>query len=519
MISVIIVDDEVLIREGLKMTIPWQEYGFEIVGEAENGEEAFELYQKLRPDVVISDIRMADMSGLELLNKIREISQTTEFVIISGYSSFDYAQEAIADNVFAYILKPFKDDEIIDVMERLKKKINRERNLNEKKTIMQEDILGILLHESMTAPQEVDRVCAEQGINIPKSNYIVAALQIDKVSELSNLNNITTVFLKTINYIISLEEYYIMYSRIDKANIIMAIFTDEPDYLRIYEMLLSIKNRFFSLTEKTITIGVSGFFHKISMLSRAYNQATTALSQKTFMGNDRIIDYIEISSAGNETLVLSENVLKGIIENIKNGVDNEKIIEPLEEYFCGLKSVGKLNIEAVKSSITELAILILHLIVKNEQTMESLFGRVLLPVVEIQNMELISEIKEYIYYIIDKARNHSDVSKIYSYSAAVRKIVLYMMENYAKAITAESVAQEFYMSPYHLMHIFKKETGKTFNEYLSEYRINIAQELLKTGKYRVYEVAYLVGYKNARHFSKKFKNITGKSPSDNKGAE
>lgn len=124
MISLLIVDDDEWILKGLKSVINWNEYGFQIIGEAPDGETAYEKILSLKPDVVITDIVMPNLTGLELIDKVMKESTKTEFVILSGYAEFSYAKKACQLGAFDYLLKPLEKEDLLDVLERLRQKYN-----------------------------------------------------------------------------------------------------------------------------------------------------------------------------------------------------------------------------------------------------------------------------------------------------------------------------------------------------------------------------------------------------------
>lgn len=521
MYRVLIADDEELMREGLSATVPWNTYGFEVVGVAKSGEEAVELYDKLKPNLVITDIVMQDMNGLELIAEIKKRNLETEFIIISAYSDFDYVKKALENQVYTYLLKPFNDTEMEKALCGVKDKLMAAeiRNNAQKYGYDKVEVLFKMLYEaehSKMPAKNISIICKDYNIKLPDNEYIIATIQIDNSTELKEWDSVHIMLLDAIDYYISTSKNYILRSRIDKANIVMLIYLGDDDkgYSYVYSALDAIRNTFHTETGRTVTIGISGVAKSLNMIGRIYHQSVKAVERKVLNENNKIIEYIEYKSEI-ITPVLSESEVKDILDGIKSTIDTDKALEPLHNYFNMIEKMDNIDIDIVKNSMAELSILAIKTGIKNIQIMKNLFGHTVSPVSEIQSLEFLSDIKRYVLSILYKIYENREIANMYaSYSPKVRNAILYIMENYAKDITAETAGKELYISGYHLMHIFKKETGKTFNEYLSEYRIHIACELIRSGKYKIYETGELVGYKNPRHFSKKFKSITGKKPSE-----
>lgn len=518
--KVMIVDDEALVREMLRKTVPWEEHGFEVIGEAACGEEALSVFEKAVPDIVITDIVMGDMTGLDLIEEIKKRSAKTEFIILSGFDDFKYAKRAIENGIFAYLLKPLKEHEILEAILHLREHIEHKQNtdhaLAKYDSYKRNELLYKLLQTGPLDKKGADTVCKQYNLQLPANNYLIAIFQLDRCKDNTDRHNAFLALNERIEYHVSMDEHYILNCRMDESNVVLMIFTSENEriFSKIEKLLCDMKHDFNELTGYGVTIGISGVCRNLSMINRAYRQALSAVSQKALLGGNRIIDFTLLKTDGMMTPAMPDDTMDAVIKGIKNRRPVGEIQALIEEYFAQVEALEEIDLSIVKNSILELCILILREVVRNSHFMVKTFGRMLKPTIEIQEIELITELKNYVTEMIGRVYQSEEIGKLTGYSMKVQQIIQYMMDHYAKPITVQSVADEFHITTYYLMHMLKRETGKTFNEYLSEYRMSVANTLLQSGKYKIYEVCYMVGYNDTRHFSKKFKSIMGKKPSD-----
>lgn len=350
MLRVLIIDDDYWVRCGMRKTIPWEEYGFTIVGEAADGVEGLELYKNLRPEIVITDIKMENGNGLELIKNIRALGGNTDIIILSGYKEFEYAQQAIVYGVKFYLLKPIKND----------------------------DLIGALLSVRDGRPAESSAAEAARGASV----------------------------------------------------------------------------------------AVGGF------------------------SND------EISKA-------ASSIRK---------VDYDATISIIDKYFAQIDETANINIPVLQTNILEFVILITHSVLGSKAKREQIFGADFNPAHEIQKLATCSALHDFTVKFINKIYENPNLVLDYTYRPEIQQAIAIIMFRYKEPLTVSDVAAELFISSSYLMYLFKKETGKTFNTFLTEYRINTAIELIKLGKYKIYEISEMVGYKNPAYFIKQFKRTTGKAP-------
>lgn len=398
MIKMIVIDDEFLVRVGIKETISWHEYGVEIVGEAPNGKSGLELVKALQPDIIITDIKMPVMDGLELVKRIKELNYENEIIILSGYKDFEYAKDTLENGAFSYLLKPIDNKELIEKVLSAIKKLNEERNTKNFIENLRADIPAI-------------------------KNKIVQDILIENIEKDAIKEKLTLYDIKID------DEGVVVYCKLDELN-------NEKDGKKREEALLSLYNNLHDRFKEKATSFYSD------------------LTKENF--------YLICSMTSDES------------EKICNEVINEYAKTNLVVVSLGISTYKSLSMlsDAYKKAkeLTENKLYPLINTVANE----------LHP--SINNNPLIIQAMEYI------------------------------AQNYSRNITVKMVADSLYVSESHLMHLFKDSINKTFNECLTDYRIMIAKQLLASRKFKVYEIAELVGYNDSKYFSQIFKKRVGLSP-------
>ncbi|MCK9478964.1 MAG: response regulator [Firmicutes bacterium] len=523
MIKVLIVDDEYLVRKGIRETIDWNAYGFEIVGEAVNGIEGYEQYLKFKPDIIITDIRMKKMDGLQLIRKLRETACfDAEIVILTAFDEFNYVREALDGGAGAYILKPIKEQELITIMQKLKSRLTERRqqhdaleSMKSREFLMRDSFIIGLLEGSISDPAQIESQCALFGIHLPENEYTVASIKVDNF-ETNDLSGTHRALCDVIEYVSNmLDSIRSITCKVADGHTIQLIYYHDDHYKwlqsstsLLVNYLSAIKEQFEAATGMTLSIGYSMGHMGTAQLHDAYREAKKALSYKKFVGDNVIIDYTSVPSFMSSALVIPNNTVNEILSLIKTGA-KEKALEVVNEIFFKMKKIPIADVESIKDVILEMIIVLLRSAFKNVEEINLIYGRTLVPAVELRKLETVDDVEKWtnavITRMLDANTGHND-------SKRVQEIKAIIARDYDQPLTVEQVAEELHISTYYLMHLFKDETGKTFNQCLTEYRIERAKHLMQAFNYKIYEIAELVGYKDATYFSYIFKKHTGMTP-------
>ncbi|HZK70539.1 MAG TPA: response regulator [Clostridia bacterium] len=520
--KLLIVDDDLQIRTGLKEGIDWGKLEIDEVFIAENGIEAIKLYEENLPQIVITDIRMPGLDGLELSREIRKFSEATKIIIISGYSEFEYAKKALQLGVTDYLLKPVKIAELKKLVTTTKDKViealKREEEEKEQKYLCNErlieDVLSGNIYEGKLIVDSFKKC-----LNMDVYGEIECLLfEIDRyvsVTKHLTYEQKKVIYLNIKSLIINLldEKKVIIQQRLDK---LVAIFVTNTNFSRERQTAKLIElhkalNR--SLKEQfgiSVSIGV-GTPSSIINLSKIYQQSVQALSHKLYVGMESIIFF-------NDILINTENkYVEGVNEKeLKEAISRYNYIgisAQISEKFECLKTLCSADRNLIKDVCADLKSILIRTVKDEGINFEGLFGNNMSLFDDIESFETIDEYKEWIlnvYYIV--ITGLSDMSGI-KHNTLMLKAAEYIKKNYNRNLTTEELSEHIQKNSNYFSHLFKKEFGVSFIEYLNKVRINEAKNLMKTTSLLAYEIAEKVGFQDYKYFTQVFKKLEGFSPS------
>ncbi len=523
MYKVFLADDEIVVREGIRNNFPWDETDFSLVGEASDGEMALSMLQDIKPDILITDIRMPFMDGLALCRALSATMPWMYIIIISGYDDFAYAKEAISIGVKEYLLKPVSSQELRKVLARMADGIRAEKQqqanlrlyrdqLASSTELLKQKLLSDLI--SGVPESEIIRRARALHTGLTAKRYLVMVIDPGKVAaQMEDLRSAESVILRLANnsggaaFMCQLQGRFVL--------LIMG--DDDADVEeRTYGLAQSVK---YDIERNTalkpmVTIGTTvNFLYKVP---ESYREACTLLSTMVELekGNQdrRILGVLDIAPA--ESLSLMDVKMPKMYERLRhaNRADIDGI---LDEYF------GEIGESAVKSKlfINYLfvdIVLVASRIVRDcggvpQDVIPAAFqpeGKTAVTVGVDDTLELAKE-------VIGKALEFRDEQGSERYGVLIRKAKAYIGEHYANPeLTLRQVANEVALSNNHFCTIFSQETGVTFTEYITMLRIEKAKELLRDQQMRTSDVAASIGYNDPHYFSYLFKKYMDMSPRD-----
>jgi two-component system response regulator YesN len=527
MYNAIIVDDERIVLEGLQKTFKWEEYGFRICGLAENGEEALNILKTTNCHLVVTDIRMPDMDGLELARIIKDRYPYTHVIVISAYSDFEYAQQAIRFGVSGYLLKPLKDTELGELLLRVKAdleliklmeltKINSSLNLN--KTVLnhisQEAILRRLLDGDLGEGFDVNRYLYGQEWSFLIESFRIALCNVEFIEP-----STASLFRKlAINTGLScLEEMNI--PAIEHSGFIV-IFLDEgrkeqrkknQKLLNNYKQSFEIELEKLCLAKFSITIGVSNLYINNVNLKKGFNEALCSYKHKYFLGTDNIIFYEDLDFK--DYSVLSGEECTNIIDNIINIIfvgEENQLLEEVQNLFLHIEKQGDFTVKDINTKIIEVYFNISNAIkIINTSDIFTADGDI---INEIQTLTSFKHLKK---WFKDKIINLYKIARQYSYddsSWMVQKAMYYVKANISKKITLDDISEHLHVNASYFSSTFKKNTGQNFIDYVTESKIQEAKHLLLSSTLKIKEISSKVGYNDYSYFCKVFKGIVNMTP-------
>lgn len=531
MIKVIIVDDEPLVRIGLKSLIQWEANGLSIEGEASNGKEAIELFNTCKPDIVVTDIKMPIMDGIELIKEASGMKNRTQFIVLSCFSDFEYVKEAMRLGAADYLIKSdIKPKQLLEVLSKVKSKIEEHRIVSEKENVINDSINKsiALLKESfikdLISGSLKDDIEIQEKINFFKIrlfavNLILMKIKLNDFDDIRKIYNDKNEKMLRITVINITEEIIpVRYNReviADKSdeyilllNLVESDGTDYKDEInKLHRNLIKTIKDYLNIS---ISIGISIPFNGFRNMGRAYDEATKAVDARFFKGKDCVIfaENLERETSYQITYDLCQNSEKAI-GSYAEAMNSVGCINKVNELFNDL-SKGITDENSIRKLYLRIIEVVIASIPKRPSSMNS--GKT--PYEEILALETFSEINKYTVEFITRYFKNAYEEEFIDNKSYVEQAINIVKKYYHEDISLHSVAEKININPSYLSRVFKQETGENFISYVTKLRIDKAKYLLETKKFKVYEVAEKVGYQNYTYFSKIFKKIAGLNPEE-----
>ncbi len=510
MYKFLLVDDETIIREGISQIIEWDSLGIELL-QAKDGYEAYSIIEEVHPDAIITDIKMPGMDGLELIKTVKDAYPDTEFVILSGYGEFNYANRAMQYGVKYYLLKPSDEDEITSVIKQVIDEIKEKREKDNLVKTIQQDLLKVL-------PQVKEQFLREYVMNISynreetQNTLRLLSLSVNRVIIVliktnENLEFKEKVVLKNLSE--KLFQQSIIFSTILEDYVL--IMTNPIDEDQLVNCIMNIRKSFYNYYGVYLTAAVSeeDDFEKSPYL---YQNAKKYLKYSFYLPEHSIITQKDIVLNQNTSDVTFRFNYEQISFTVKSGNYTE-MVTLIQSYFEQLKLL-KLEVNIAKSYFLELFMCILR------QAEPKKINYYINKSEELENLENIQQIYDFILEQASEITKNNYEMNIKKHNTIINSILTYTDENIAnEELSLSMLAQKIlYMNVDYVGKLFKKKTGESFSNYLLLKRIAKAKELIiEQYDFKVYQIAEQVGFgNNPQYFSQVFKKVTGYSPSEYK---
>lgn len=533
-IKVFLVEDEMVIRRGIKNSIDWEKEGYIFCGEASDGELAYPMIIKEKPDILITDIRMPFMDGLELCKLVKKELPNIKILILSGYDEFDYAKEAIRLGVTEYLLKPISSGKLLEALNGVSESIRREKEDKdlvrkymeemrenteyEKQKFFEQMIAGNL---SMADALETGK---KYEMNLSAGMYNLLLFRFTLGKENRKSGELLGEAEYAIEKLTERLEYVFEFQRgVEGWAFLLMADNEEQMSERVKELSKDLEEIMKNYSTIAYFGGIGQPVARLRELEESFREAERALAARFTMELNRIISVEDIRMAQNvDTLDDIEITSFGEIEKtrtmlekfLNNGAEDE-IDEFVDVY------INELPEENLKSVLMRQYIIMDAYIVMMSfcEKIEGIEGEMQAQSEELKNsmktIQTLEEIKNYIRMLLKKiigvrdtisGRRYSDIIEIAK--DQIRKT--YMSDE----ISLNTIAAEVGMSPSYFSSIFSKEMGKTFVEYLTEIRMDRAKELLMCSSMKTSEIGYEVGYKDPHYFSYIFKKTQNCTPKE-----
>lgn len=533
MYTVLLVEDEEMIRNAIKKVIPWKELGFQLVGEMENGKETIAFLENQNVDLIITDICMPFIDGLELTNYIRNKDMKTKIVIITGHDDFEYAKQALSLGVSDYILKPVTAKEFSEVLIKIKNQLDEEKRRIEyfkslqqkyKRTIKaaQEVFLKELLCKEI-GEEIIEKRLEELSLSFHGEAYQVAAFKLGDNLVKSKLYTGDDLDIPILNFAVCnvVQEVINRYSHLWKtvhignsvfAIIFVQIFEGDMDFEgEVIDCLNSIIKNLEAFLGIKISIGLGRKESSILKVNLSYKEALELIEYQVILGSGKIIDKFQLKE-GPESI--QEEILplfQSLEYNLKLKTEKE-VNNDLEEIFKVLSN-RPIKISYFKSILLKLFTCIINtsdeIIYDKDKKMEMEVGWIDKVFSKSKLEDILNDYKNLCYEILSRVSLGQQCES----KEKIKQACLYIEENfYNPDLCVQELCDFLYVSSSYFSKAFKQITGKTFLEYLNDVRLEESIKLLTYTNLHSYEIAYKCGFKDPQYFSQWFKGKTNLTP-------
>ncbi len=522
-------------RDGIRSICNWNELGIEIIGEAWNGKVALQFLENEKADIIITDVKMPVMDGLSFSEKVRELYPATKIIFISGYEDFEAVRNAISVNAYAYLLKPVNLAELLSIIKKavsiyFEDKCKQEevmvlkKQLNESMPLLQEKFLReILLGITRFDARKLLERARFLGIRINSGRFCVAVIEANEFTEFCSNHNEEQIYTETLKFL------NVINAQSLQIGDIPTLITHEGEFAKIlyFPSLLSdeeishhaevsgeiIIEQIRTNCGLDATIGLSSISSGIEMLPVLYQQARKAVKQKFFLGNNRVLWYEDKINPEIEIKINLNDAITELEEAIwaANPDQVAKIIDKLFSEIALCRQIDKLYLQSVCMQLVSSSIRILS---ENNESIENVLGTGVSPWSKLLHIDTILDIRNWISNYLRAVAEYLYAKRQDNNTLLIQQIKEFIHQEYKNPITIDDISKKVYLASGYIRRVFKNKTGYTVLDYLVEYRMKKAAEILKNTSMKVQDISCTVGYESASYFCSIFKEYYGMTPGE-----
>lgn len=513
MYKVLLVDDEPYAIEGLRTMYNWEKNNFSVCGVASDGKTALEYINYYNPDLVITDIKMPELDGLQLIQYATEVMKTNaKFIILSGYDNFSFAQAALKYGVCDYLLKPLDIIELNEVITKVIGEIKKQENIQ--KTIDRK--LSYIVNNSVNrllSGEHKESIIKrlEFILNIKKEDNICCMLlELDISKALCDYQQVKNSTKKIIETLLG-SGYSLNLFEDCKGRFCIILSEKMEAYKNPYSLANIIKEKVSEQLFIDISTSISNYAKGVSSITEVFTQASAAIQYRFYLGKGNIIYYKDIADKeiSNDFFAPDYGALINFIKANKKG-DIKASIDLIFNEFTS----KNISLNIISHYFMNLQAEILSILKTTNMDNEAFIKDLIAQYMKIEYnfaSEVKSKFLEFAYTISDYIFNPNEGT-----AGIIEKIKEFVIQNYSKNIKLQTISETFSINSVYLGQLFKKTTGMYFNEYLHFIRIEEAKKLLRRTDMKITDISSSLGYNDSEYFVSKFKAFTSITPSEYK---
>lgn len=521
MMKVIITDDEIQIRKGLRMKVDWEEEGFQIAGEASNGKEALELLRNMEIDLVITDMRMPIMDGLELAKQCQQEFPKVKVIVLSGYSDFELVRGSMKEGVKDYLLKPVAPDELVEALQKVRKVIEEERRkqvetaqmrqlvLTQLQEVQEQYLLYLVKEEWLQLNFVIERLRQLQLEELVNENAVVQFITVEIRESFGNPSRLKELWLpfqmlcKEIS-----KEHVGTYSFYDPSYANMIHFLQRIDLRSVNNssrLVDSLQRNVKELLNLETVIGIGNVVTGLANFKTGYISSLLAWSQSQLGSYSQVVDEAITKEEALEFSPDFERKLTNAIEN----ANFDAFRENMETLLRGNRNQSILSFSFAANRVLFLLGSLARKYDIETKDIQKTIWNCQQSIWELNSQRKVLEhLLQLAQLIIEKVR----LARFSNGKLIVDSVRHYLDQHYASEISLTLLSELFHINSAHLSETFKNYVGQNFSDYLVKLRMDKARQFLRDRQLKIIDVANLVGFSNSGYFSTVFKKHVGQTP-------
>ncbi|MFD0677594.1 MULTISPECIES: response regulator transcription factor [unclassified Paenibacillus] len=512
MYKVIIVDDEKLLRQGFIHMTDWSVNGFEIVGDASNGIEALELVERYQPDIVVTDIRMPGMDGIELTRILKQRYKDIQVIVLSSYNDFEYVKETLQLGALDYILKPkMQYTDLVNAMEKAKankhhKELAKDTQSEIRKKSMQSFFKSLLCETSQTDEAILEQIIAFRLPLQPGPMRLISIQlelpETDSTSDASQEGEFTNTLVNELQDMLLQQQKGCCFA-VSPLQLIVIMNTPEDEYRDLIAPVLAAYDVQYWLC-------VSELFSEFSDIPSVYQRLLSLSPYRFYLNSGSVMKEAELA----ELKTSMDLPFKNFNEYIDKQ-DFSGIYEKVQQFITdSIQNKNYIDPYAIRNGFIEVCYYIIHRLDEMGLEIDELHKRKITFFKSIENTRNVTDCLQVLKHILSEIETFLKDSRNGNYSPTVKSIIYFIHQHYREDISLQSIALQFHLNKSYLSQLFKLQTGETLNNYLINLRIDEAKALLRQSSSNIYTVCQAIGYSNPSYFGQVFKKVVGMKPSE-----
>jgi two-component system response regulator YesN len=528
MLKLIVVEDNLMTLNYLKQSIAWGDHGIQLVGTYSNGQRALEGIEENHPDIILTDIRMPGMDGLQLTETVKKRWSHITIIILTAYDHFEYSQRALKAGACDYILKPLDDDELFRVihdvretiMEFKKKQAQDElllRQIDQSIHLLQQDFFVKLITGYFDQSEYFEDILHFLKLSFPDCPYLIAVFVIDDLNHLTGLNarqkqGLLFQLKEYIEVQIPIDSFIHVFFYHDQL-VMLKHFTDGDIDLRAFTLFCSnVNSKFRQDHEYTVSTGISYDHRSLRYAKLAYDEASSSLDHRFFIGKGCIIFKGDLVDDSARPIIPIVDEMKIRALTISGNVI--ELAEQLERMKDHLQQNGS-SVEKIKSLMLSILFQCLHQyrefgLMQDDDKFELNEQEIL----NILHCETFNEVFTIFHEKMMQISKRVMDSRQSRSNSIIHQAVSYVSNHYDQELSIEKIAKHVGLNDSYFSHLFKKVHGISFTHFITKIRIEKSLFFLKNPDIKISDISELVGIQNPRYFAQLFKKQIGITPSE-----